>query len=603
MLKPDRDRLDYSEIIMPPVDYETSFAIGTTYSLDLETLLGIPLALSLAQSMEGQLRANGLHLLEAIRKSADNIMVFCQGGKISVPAEKRTVFSLLENSVYQVLPKANFSFHPKMWIVKYNPLKKEDEVKYKIIVLSRNLTFDRSWDTAVALDGVPSNKEMDKNKPLADFINYLSGFVGYSERRKKIKAFVREIMNIDFKLESKDFNEFSFLPLGIPYYSKESSGLFNDTYHSLAVISPFISKTSIEELNKLRLSNADVLLLSRKSELCKLDGKLATEIECWHMKDCVIDGEDVIEEEGNTCKQDIHSKIYLKTKYSTSELWIGSANCSHKAFNGNIEFLMKLKGPKGSCNINSLRQDLFGEEDKSNPFERFVYTEKKDVQADNPEEVIADRLIREICKAKAGAKVEENTEDKELFNINLSFNNIPQIPEETQVSIFPLLSPGNIKKLSQNILFEGIGLTKLGLFYGVKINIGTEYEKQVLIKIPTEYIPDIRNSEIFKSIIKDKNGFIQYIAFLLGDDFLLTSLEEAMEEKGSSFKLFGQGYEKPVLYEKMLRAASRSPERLVEIKRVMDFLQNNDKDIVPEEFKGLYKVFDDTVQKVWRIKK
>ena len=39
MLNPNNDRLDYGQIIAPPVDYKLDFAIGTTYSLDLHQLM------------------------------------------------------------------------------------------------------------------------------------------------------------------------------------------------------------------------------------------------------------------------------------------------------------------------------------------------------------------------------------------------------------------------------------------------------------------------------------------------------------------------------------------------------------------------------------
>ena len=52
MLKPASDRLDYSKMMAPPFGYETVFAVGTTYSLDLDALIGISIALGLSESIE-----------------------------------------------------------------------------------------------------------------------------------------------------------------------------------------------------------------------------------------------------------------------------------------------------------------------------------------------------------------------------------------------------------------------------------------------------------------------------------------------------------------------------------------------------------------------
>ncbi|WP_290441321.1 hypothetical protein [Clostridium tagluense] len=38
IIRANSDRVDYSEIFTPPINYKTAFAVGTTYSLDIETL-------------------------------------------------------------------------------------------------------------------------------------------------------------------------------------------------------------------------------------------------------------------------------------------------------------------------------------------------------------------------------------------------------------------------------------------------------------------------------------------------------------------------------------------------------------------------------------
>ena len=47
MFRPDsnRDRTDYSGILMPPDGYKLDRAVGTTYSLDLEALTAVAICL------------------------------------------------------------------------------------------------------------------------------------------------------------------------------------------------------------------------------------------------------------------------------------------------------------------------------------------------------------------------------------------------------------------------------------------------------------------------------------------------------------------------------------------------------------------------------
>ena len=51
MFRPDsnRDRTDYSGILMPPDGYRLDRAVGTTYSLDLEALTAVAICLGLSE--------------------------------------------------------------------------------------------------------------------------------------------------------------------------------------------------------------------------------------------------------------------------------------------------------------------------------------------------------------------------------------------------------------------------------------------------------------------------------------------------------------------------------------------------------------------------
>lgn len=44
-----RSRVNYGNILLPPEGYTLNFAVGTTYSLDLEALTAVCLSLGLAE--------------------------------------------------------------------------------------------------------------------------------------------------------------------------------------------------------------------------------------------------------------------------------------------------------------------------------------------------------------------------------------------------------------------------------------------------------------------------------------------------------------------------------------------------------------------------
>lgn len=590
MLKPASDRLDYSEMLTPPFGYETTFAVGTTYSLDLDALIGVCLALGLSESIDNELKDNPIYLLEALQRTAEKILVFCEGGQIKVPSNSNALHILLEKMVVEVVMKNKKSFHPKFWLVKYE--NEEGEALYRCLVLSRNLTFDRSWDVAVGIEG-KYVKGNGKTKPLHDFLQSLTKLAKRDSidrnKRKELLNLAEEILNVNFELKQKEFTDFSFHPVGIENYSIEDTSLFNN-YNELFIISPFLSNGIIKKLNDIALSNPyhNNTLITRKSEIAKLKPSSVTNFETYVMKDIIVDGEEALsegeqEEDLLKQKQDIHAKLYLKTKYSNSELFIGSLNASNNACYGNVEFLFKLYGKRRYLNVDLLRKDLFGDSDKDNPFE------KAEIRDDEEPELTAadnlEKIIKNICRLKSHACISGGGD---VYSIDIQFEGPI---ENDNVFIKPLLSDKE-EALSNHLVFENLKMLQLSEFYIIKAISGEE-SVQRLIKIKTENMPENRESSIVNDIIKDKNGFIQYISFVLGDDYLLSLLENKNNMKYGF--LFGNGEIVPALYEKMLRAAARSPQKFSDIKKILDLITEDN--IIPDGFKELYQAFERVVAK------
>ena len=590
MIRPAEDRLNYSNLLNPPLGYEVEFAIGTTYSLDLEALVGVPMALSLSEEMDSTFIENPIFILEGLRRSADKFILFSEAGQIKVPQNANFIFSLLEGSIYEVALKNNKSFHPKVWIIKY--ANDEGEKLYRLLVLSRNLTFDRSWDMAVALEGNRNNKKTLKNRSLSDFITFLLPYAKDNKKKKAMKEIISELDYVHFNSLDKNFKDFDFCPIGINGYDKNETDLFN-TYHNMIIISPFLSRETVEELNELSLANTSKILVTRKTEISKLDEELLKDFDVYALKDLIVDGEETIsgDNEKNDIhrRQDIHAKMYAKTKYNEHHIYIGSANCSNSAFYGNVEFMLKLKYQKYGFRITDLLIDLFGEDEKENPFEKIEIIPKfEEIEIDIKDQL--QKVIKQLCRTKSKAMV---MDENGVYSINIEFHTIP---DDIDFTIAPLLS-NNFKQLKNLTIIENLKLIQLGQFY--KICAKKEgVEVQRIIKIRTEGIPEYRDSEVFKSIISDKQTFLKYVAFLLSDDFLLSAIEEMEQKKNKSGKWQLTALELPILYENMLKAASRSPGKLNDIENILKIIQ--DKDIVPEEFNSLYRTFVSAAKKVKR---
>lgn len=588
MFKPTSDRLDYGQILAPPSGYETIFAVGTTYSLDLDALIGTCIALGLSESMDSALKENPLYLLEALRKTSDKLLLFCEAGQIKAPGISNKLHLLLEKMVVEIVMENSKSFHPKLWVVKYENAVKDS--LYRCVVLSRNLTFDRSWDVSVCIEGKPgSETTSDKTKPLSDFLIAVTKLVNRHDldkkKKKSLLSLSAELLNVEFQLESKIFTDFSFCPVGISGYSKAQSGLFK-AYHEMLLISPFLSNNTVSEFNKLALTSPQPnTIITRKTELAKLKPEAVSKFNLFVMKDIIIDGEESLSEGNIEDKQSqgLHAKLYLKTKYSDSELFIGSLNATHSAVNGNIEFMLKLAGKRRNLNVDAFKQDLFGTDDRNNPFEQVEL--KSDAELPSPDTENLDVVIKAICRIKRSAKV---LEAGNQYSVELSFIGYNQ---SDNVFISPLMKPDLEQELAAAIRFDHLDLLQLSEFYIIRV-IGTETSLRRVIKINTENMPENRESMIANSMIRNKSDFIQYITFILGDNYLISMLENA--NQASSFH-FNHLEPVPALYEKMLKAAAHSPGKLDEIKQILELITDDSK--IPDGFKELHELFMRVVQK------
>jgi hypothetical protein len=86
MLNPKKNRMDYGEQLIPPEEgYDLDYAVGTTYSLDLEAIMVLPVALFYSRLLDCSPDQLHYDVLDAITRSAEKIRVFCQKGKIKTP--------------------------------------------------------------------------------------------------------------------------------------------------------------------------------------------------------------------------------------------------------------------------------------------------------------------------------------------------------------------------------------------------------------------------------------------------------------------------------------------------------------------------------------
>ena len=333
------------------------------------------------------------------------------------------------------------------------------------------------------------------------------------------------------------------------------------------------------------------MLFTRAMSLGKLNPTDCADFRIFTMKDAVVDGESTISEEETQQiqKQDIHAKLYMVRKYSDTYLYLGSLNASHNAIKGNVEFTMMLKSKNRYLNMRKLSESLFNgsEDNPSNPFQEVKLTDNITADEEQEKQNILDSYIKEINRMKPSAKVVCNGDN---YDINVNFARFEN--SEYVVTVSPLLS-NKTEAISENILFKSLSLTQLSEFYKISVSDGTSTVQRVII-VPTEGMPEDREKVVISNIVKDKECFYRYIAFLLGDNYVLSALEVASEAEIVGGNHTHRTIQIPALYEKMLQTAATAPERFKEIDYLIKAISEDG--VIPEQFEALYNVFKKVVK-------
>lgn len=305
MLEFRNDRLDYGRLLIPPEGHRLDRAIAATYSLDLNTLLSIPVALFYSQTLEGQLQGERFQLLEAIQRTAGLVTVYCQHGQIHVPDRYNRLFAFMEQMIVPVtMGDAFSSFHPKVWVLRYRSEDSRQSLFYRVLILSRNLTYDRSWDLAVALEGKVALAPRRDNRPLVDFLAYLHRIRPLADYTR----FVRDLARVKFETPQK-FARVRFHPIGIPGYT-ESPVLTADAEEALCM-SPFVDDDTLLALRE-RVAGK-LWLFSRRAELQKLPPATVRACQAHCLADRVVEGEREADDGSPLdCQpQDLHAKLFV----------------------------------------------------------------------------------------------------------------------------------------------------------------------------------------------------------------------------------------------------------------------------------------------------
>ncbi len=281
--------INYIDSLAAPDGYKLERITATTYSLEpsmiflLNNIFEVDKTNAVFSDLSNKKTLLSFFSQNALKNTlkSNRLRIFYQKDKFNYNLKDNinTDFSAVIAKCCIPVKKDDYAFHPKIILAEYS---KDNEIRERIIVSSRNLTCSNNFETQIIAE-----RTIDTRLDDYDNYNTLAEHIEKQNWTYKNNANNNGNISIEIFCQSSQNNG----------YEKQ---IFTDAATNIIVISPFFSQ------NYPPLGNTA----------------------------CYQSFEDDA--------QNLHSKMYCVTKNEKSELWIGSANCTHNGLNKNYECMAKL---------------------------------------------------------------------------------------------------------------------------------------------------------------------------------------------------------------------------------------------------------------------
>lgn len=579
MLNLTSDRLDYGEQLRAPVGYRLDLGIATTFSLDLEALMAASLALNLDQTLEGEVTGERLALLESLDHLQERLLVFYQRGNIKVPKNFNRLFALLEPilapSVALEGPQAAFaSFHPKVWLLRFVPEQGKLPPLLRLLVLSRNLTFDRSWDIAVALDGKVVKRGGNADLRL---IGFLTSLIQTETHGRHIESMCESLAAVEWTMpNSFEGGELAMLHGGVR--SAASAGSepidLDGAIDELLVVSPFVDADPTSLLQDLGARTRGLKTLISRADT--LDSIGQSTLDGWAVQSLsalVVDGEERLHKD-RPAPQELHAKLIVAQQGNKAVWHVGSANVTNAAFGRpsvgvpprNREFMLRLVGRNATVGPTKLLEGWA----TVGAFQPHTFRESPGLPLEAGQTLR--RLVHQLTSAKWDIHVKQTDVD---FSVDLTVSLLPQLPDGYTVTVGLLCRPST-KTLAATLTWNNVKLTDVSAFISVEITSEADSVSQrfaIQATLSADLL-DARKRALFKETVGSGEKLLRYLTLLLDAGASKANWFRA-DGDGSDTDVFGLDF-RGALYEQLLRAASRAPDRLDRALRIFERIREEE---------------------------
>lgn len=603
MLDPET-RLLYGESLQAPPGHRFDGGVATTFSMDFATALSVPVSLALfAAENRDEILGQPIALLEGAERIAGRLAVYVDAGQIHAEhGAGNRLCSLLEQVVVEVQAPGRGSFHPKLWALRFRPLEGDGPTLMRLLILSRNLTRDRSWDAIVRLDGRRGGRPIASNRPLRDLVAALPDLaVGeVDERRRSLTQELAEDLRHTVWSPPENCENVSFAVNGVG-----SAGWKLEPSTRIAVVSPFCDQKAL--LHLAGLAKQAPILIGRPDQLACVSEEVLDRYERVAVLDELAETEDGEEiQQGE--QQGLHAKIFIQETGRRSRLTLGSGNATSAALlaanrgpTANVEVFATLHGT-----ISRLGgiDDVLGEAG----FGRLTRTfERGEIAVPDPAEITADRVLLDARRtiARGGLRLRcEASEDEEGTHWRIRL-----VPPGSGLGV------QGIGRIRMWLITQGQGHSREALEAirsGAELDLGevalvdvtrfvaigvteetTGRTETFSTSLPMDGMPDERDGAILRWVINSRDAFLRYLRLLLAE--LGDPLGAALAaQDGAGAGRWRAGADDQPLLEQLVQSHCAADGRLDAVERLVARLEESGatgEQGVPLEFLNLWQVF------------
>lgn len=585
-------RVLLTDALRPPAGHRVDVVVGTTYSLNLTALLMAPLSFAVSEQVDGDVeRVDPIRLLEAVRRHAEHTTVFVQAGGIHVPSTYRSILTFLEDTVVEVTaPREGAIFHPKLWAVRFvGPGK---TAVHRVVILSRNMTFDRSWDTALVLDEAPDGA-IDA-APAADFVRALPARALRGlppARAAQVDDVATTLASVRLAVPAP-FTGGHLLPIGL---DGEDVWPFPEQAKRLLAISPFLGRPAVRALARV---TDDRTLVSRPEALDLLGSDA---VRGWQVT--VLQRLAEVEPSGDVdaspparteleTRSGLHAKTFVvDLPDGTSTTVTGSANLTYEPWGGSVEFGAVLTGPTRACGVASVLDGPSGVAGLTSLLQEHAPSSAEGVSDPT---IATTRDIERFHQVLATLlPVAHVTRlDDERAEVTLTVN-VPPDATGTTRTWLASLPDGHAQPLARTTTWT-LAHQHVTPFVVVETTAG-EGEGRVVARCVlkadlTGEVDQRRHDAVF-DILRSKQDVLRYLLFLLGDPSYDALLAELAGTGETGFHPEAMGTRQNVaLLEPLVRAIGRDDDALARVARLVEDLRAmpNGHELVPDDFDTLW---------------